>query len=234
MDPREARLPEELLPEALPPEPLSVANDWFAEAWQRRDQPNPDAMVLATSTPDGMPSARVVLCKQIVPQPGFVVFYTNYDSHKGRELAANPRAAVVLHWDHLHRQVRVEGRVTRVPAATSDAYFASRPWQSRVGAWSSQQSQPLARRAELFAALEHTAQRLGTPSPLAPVAGPGTDYPIPRPEHWGGFQLWAEAVELWIEGGSRIHDRARWTRTLEPLGGDLFRTGPWAATRLQP
>lgn len=228
---RAMNLPNELLPEALPAEPLLIASRWLAEAWQRRDQPNPDAMVLATSTPEGVPSARVVLCKEIAPQPGYLVFYTNYRSRKGRELAANPRAAAVMHWDHLHRQVRVEGLVVRVPAASSDAYFASRPWQRKLGAWASAQSEPIGSRAALLAALRETARRFGAPEPGAtePV-----DLDVPRPPHWGGYQLWAEAVELWVEGESRIHDRARWTRTLRPGPEGLIEAGPWGATRLQP
>ena len=107
-------------------------------------QPNPNAMVLATVDAQGAPSARVVLCKEILVERGGVVFYTNYESRKGRELAATGRAAIVFHWDHRHRQVRIEGTVERVPEATSDAYFASRPWQSRLGAWASRQSQPIA------------------------------------------------------------------------------------------
>ena len=106
----------ELLPEPLPPEPLVVLNRWMAESWQQRLQPNPNAMVLATSDPDGHPSARVVLCKEIVEQPGYLVFFTNYLSRKGRQLKENPRAAAVIHWDALHRQVRVEGPVVQAPA----------------------------------------------------------------------------------------------------------------------
>ncbi len=104
-----------------------TVNRWLAEAWEHQVQPNPNAIVLATSDPDGRPSARVVLCKEIVAEPGYLVFYTNYLSRKGRQLARNPRAAAVIHWDALHRQVRVEGPILEAPAADSDAYFASRP-----------------------------------------------------------------------------------------------------------
>lgn len=217
----------EVLPEPLPVEPLSIAQAWLAQAWSARHQPNPNAMVLATTTRDGQPSARVVLCKDIQPAPGFVVFYTNYDSRKGHELAANGRAAIVMHWDHVHRQVRVEGVVAKAPDADSDAYFASRALASRVGAWASKQSQPVASRAELLTAVDATAKRLG-------VSDTGNDVQVPRPPHWGGFRLWAEAVELWVEGDARIHDRARWTRTLTARGDGQFDTGPWTATRLQP
>jgi pyridoxamine 5'-phosphate oxidase len=210
-----------MLSDPLPSEPLSIAADWLAEAWKHRHQPNPNSMVLATTTPDGHPSARVVLCKDIVPNPGFVVFYTNYLSRKGRELGANPRAAVVIHWDHMHRQVRVEGRIVRAPQSDSDAYFASRARESRIGAWASHQSDPVASRAELLKAVQQAGERFGDPI-------------VPRPPHWGGYRLWADAVELWVEGDARIHDRARWTRTLEPKGELGFDASPWSATRLQP
>src|SRR5207302_5232359 len=117
----------ELLPDPLPPEPLEVVARWLDEAWAARVQPNANSMVLATSRRDGRPSARVVLCKEIAPTPGYVVFYTNYLSSKGRHLQDNPRAAAVMHWDALHRQVRIEGEIVPAPASDSDAYFASRP-----------------------------------------------------------------------------------------------------------
>jgi pyridoxamine 5'-phosphate oxidase len=219
----------ELLPEPLPGEPLTLARTWLERAWRDRNVPNPNAMVLATATPDGQPSARVVLCKDIQPVPGFVVFYTNYESRKGRELAANPRAAVVMHWDHLDRQVRIEGTVVKAPEADSDSYFASRAIESRIGAWASQQSQPLASRAQLLDAVDEAARKLGVSERTA-----GKDVHVPRPPHWGGFRLWADTVELWVAGAARIHDRARWTRTLTARDATHLDTGPWTATRLQP
>lgn len=212
--------------------PLAVA--WLAEAWQRRTQPNPDAMVLATCDARGRPSARVVLCKQIVAQPGYLLFYTNYRSRKGSELATNARAAGVLHWDALHRQLRVEGRVVKATAAESDAYFATRAWQSRVGAWASQQSEPVASRDALVAAVRSSATRLGTPDPTSEAAQHAAPQSVPRPGHWGGYRLWLDSVEFWVEGEYRIHDRARWQRTLEPADARGFVAGPWSATRLQP
>src|SRR5262252_1471670 len=224
----------ETLPESLPADPLVVVNDWLAQAWAARTQPNPNAMVLATSTRAGRPSARVVLCKEIVPQPGFIVFYTNYLSAKGRQLKDNPRAAAVLHWDALHRQVRIEGPVVAAPEADSDAYFATRAWQSRIGAWASEQSEPIASRARLLEAVQETARRFGAPTPGAPGADDSLKITVPRPPHWGGYRLWAESVELWVEGAARIHDRARWQRTLKALATGSFRAGAWVATRLQP
>jgi pyridoxamine 5'-phosphate oxidase len=219
----------EILPEPLPAEPLTLTQAWLAQAWSARNQPNPNAMVLATATTDGRPSARVVLCKDIQPAPGFITFYTNYESRKGRELAANGRAAVVMHWDQMHRQVRIEGAVTKAPETDSDTYFASRALASRIGAWASKQSEPVASRAQLLSAVDAAAKRLGVSDPNA-----GQDTPVPRPPHWGGYRLWADAVELWVEGDARIHDRARWTRSLAARSDGQFDVGPWHATRLQP
>jgi pyridoxamine 5'-phosphate oxidase len=222
----------ELLPDTLPAEPLVIVKDWLAQSWQSRLQPNPNSMVIATADPEGHLSARVVLAKEIVPQPGYIVFFTNYLSRKGQQLARNPRAAAVMHWDALHRQVRIEGPVVHTPEAVSDAYFASRPWQSQIGAWASAQSEPIGSREDLRAAVARAAERFGTPPPdsEAPAAG----IRVPRPPHWGGYQLWAESVELWVEGAARIHDRARWTRSLTERADGFFDAGPWNSTRLQP
>lgn len=229
----------ELLPEVLPPEPLIVVGRWLDEAWRLRHQPNPNSMVVATVGEGGDLSARVVLCKDLVPQPGYLVFYTNYHSRKGQQLAEHPRAAAVIHWDHLHRQVRIEGPVVTAPAEESDAYFASRPWQSRIGAWASQQSEPVNSREQLVAAVQAVTKRFGVTEPWQANTGPGIqrvvgDPVIPRPPHWGGYRLWAEKVELWVEGAGRIHDRARWSRTLTKRADGGFETGHWSAARLQP
>lgn len=224
---------DDRLADPLPREPLEAAAAWLAEAWKLRAQPNPNAMTLATSTTDGRPSARVVLCKEIVPQPGYVVFYTNYRSRKGRELSDNPRAAAVLHFDALGCQVRMEGLVGLSPAAESEAYFASRALQSRIGAWASAQSEPIESRERLRAAVAETARRFGV-DPRAAAADAAAEVQVPRPSHWGGYRLWAEAVELWVEGAARIHDRARWTRTLSRSQDGRMEAGAWSVIRLQP
>jgi pyridoxamine 5'-phosphate oxidase len=207
------------LPSALPVDPMPTVRAWLDDARSRKVQPNPDAMVVATATADGRPSARVVLCKKLIPDPGYAVFFTNYDSRKGHELDANPRIAAVFHWDDLARQVRLEGRVVRCPPEESDEYFKSRALDSRIGAWASLQSQPLESRATLLRRVAVEAARHG-PS-------------VPRPPHWGGYHLWPEVVELWTEGAFRVHDRARWTRTLTSSGAG-FEAGPWQSTRLYP
>ena|SRR6187399_272771 len=219
----------DLLPDPLPAEPMALAAAWLTTARAARQQPNPDAMVLATSTADGQPSARIVLCKELDAELGRVSFVTNYDSRKGRELEQNARAALVFHWDHAHRQVRIEGVVVKAPAAESDAYFATRNWQRRIGAWASAQSQPLRSREQLAAAVRDVAERFGAPQPTAGNIDESPGAHIPRPPFWGGYYVWADAVELWIEGAARIHERALWTRSLTTTGA-----GPWSATRLQP
>ena len=222
----------ETLPKPLPREPLNTVIRWQSEAASRRVQPNPNAMSLATVDAHGHPQVRIVLCKDIVARPGYVTFYSNYDSRKGSELSAVPHAAVVMHWDHLHRQVRITGPVTRTSAADSDSYFASRHWQSRVGAWASEQSHPIHSRAALMAAFGKAAKRFGLPE-RGDARSDDTGVTIPRPAHWGGYRLWAESVELWAEGDARLHDRAQWTRTLT-AADDGFQCGPWSVTRLQP
>ncbi|HEX7114599.1 MAG TPA: pyridoxamine 5'-phosphate oxidase [Steroidobacter sp.] len=218
---------DESLPEPLPDDPLPLFSAWFAEAVAKRVQPNPDAMVLATVGEGGAPSARVVLCKRVVPEDGYIVFFTNYQSRKGRELLAHPKAAAVFHWDTLHRQVRIEGSVVQSPESESDQYFASRALESRLSAWASQQSQPLASRADFAARLEAERAKFG----IQKGAAQGE---VPRPPHWGGFRLWIESIELWMEGPYRTHDRAVWKRTLKRVESGFESASRWESTRLQP
>ena len=218
-------LPQELLPEKLPTDPLVIFARWFQEARERKLQPNPDAMVLATVGAEGQPSARVVLCKHVLLDPGCLVFFTNYLSRKGRELRAHPRAAVVFHWDALHRQVRIEGPISPSPESESDAYFATRALDSRVGAWASEQSSALESRDLLAQRVREVQTKFGVGTPMAHV---------PRPTHWGGFRVWIESIELWAEGANRVHDRAVWRRELQAVDNRTFLPGPWAATRLYP
>ena len=168
-----------------------------------RQQPNPDAMVLATTSPDGQPSARVVLCKELDVAQGRVSFVSNYDSRKGRELAQNSRAALVFHWDHSHRQIRMEGLVVKAPDAESDEYFASRNWQRRIGAWASAQSQPLRSREQLNASVRAAAARFGAPEPASRIQPPP---PVDIPGLvLGGYFVWAVRGR-WIRRRIALHD----------------------------
>ena len=220
--------------EDLSRDPMLLADSWLREAIGQAAQRNPNSMTLATVGPDGQPSARVVLCKAFVADPGYLVFHTNYRSRKGRELTEHPRVAAVFHWDSLGRQVRIEGLAVRSPEAESDAYFATRPWGSRLGAWGSDQSAPIASRAALVAQVEARAAELGLKLDGNTQTLAADPPPISRPPHWGGIRIWASAIELWVEGADRIHDRVAWQRTLTRQDEHSFTVTPWAGTRLQP
>ncbi len=217
----------ELLPVELPADPMPMAKEWMDKAWADYVQPNANAVYLATVGEGGCPSVRAVLCKDLIVDPGYAVFYTNLNSRKAQEIAANPRVALLLHWDTLNRQIRIEGTAVASPAAESDRYFATRPVASKIGAWTSEQSAPIESRAALMANITRTMLRLG-------VKLDDTDAEIARPPSWGGFRVWAEHVELWVGQESRVHDRARWSRSLTPDGEHGFACGDWASTRLQP
>ena len=192
----------------LDPDPIVQFGRWMEDALEEHLL-LPNTMTLATAGADGRPSARMVLLKGF-DHRGFV-FYTNYDSRKSRELAANPAAALVFYWSRLERQVRVEGRVEKVPDDESDEYFASRPLESRIGAWASRQSAALAGRAELEERVAELERRYA-----------GGD--VPRPPHWGGWLVRPDAIELWQGRPNRLHDRFLYTRR-----GDA-----WERARLYP
>jgi len=197
----------ELLESAAAADPYAQFEQWFQQALHSEVR-EPTAMTLATADAAGRPSARIVLLKGFDAQ-GFV-FYTNYQSRKGQELAVNPHAGLLFFWPELERQVRIEGGVEPVAAAESDAYYASRPLGSRIGAWASPQSQPISHDA--------LAQR------VQDLAGELGDEP-PRPPHWGGYRLRAEHIEFWQGRPSRLHDRLVYALNAEG-GWDLARLAP--------
>jgi pyridoxamine 5'-phosphate oxidase len=207
----------EPLPESLPVDPLPLAARWLDEAG--RVMKSATAMTLATVDDEGRPAARMVICRGLDVVEGWLVFYTDRDSAKGRALEKHPRAAAVFHWDVLERQIRVEGPVTHAPESDSDRYWSTRPLDARLAAVASEQSRPLASRAELLARIEAARRVHGER--------------VPRPARWGGYRVWAERVELWAGQPGRAHDRAAWTRALEPTATG-FTGGSWRATRLQP
>jgi pyridoxamine 5'-phosphate oxidase len=198
-----------------PSDPIALLNEWIEDA-RRAGIPNPNAMTLATidAPPDGKPSVRIVLLKGLDSRGA--VFYTNRLSRKGEALSANPRAALLFHWDPLNRQVRIEGDVTPTSDAESDAYFATRPRESQLGAWASRQSQPVANRAELDRAYAEMEKRF-------------TGAQVPRPPHWGGYRVSLNEIEFWQGQEFRLHDRVVYTPDARGSG-----RGGWCTQRLYP
>jgi pyridoxamine 5'-phosphate oxidase len=203
-----------------PDDPVRTASLWLGEA-AALGRRNANAMALASVDLEGRPSARMVLLKELAPI-GYAVFYTNFGSRKGAELLATRRAASVLYWHELGRQVRFEGPVVRSPESESDAYFATRPLASQINAWSSEQSRPLPDPGLL-------EERAANVASTKLAAGQ-----LPRPDSWGGFRLWLEVVELWVEGRDRFHERVRYERRLEARDAYTFEAGRWNWQRLQP
>lgn len=199
---------EMLLDEAPGSDPLAIFLEWQKAATER-GLPAPDAFALATATPEGRPSVRIVLFKGV--ENGAVRLVTNYQSRKGEELLKNPFAALTFFWPALERQVRMEGRVERASAQESDAYFAQRDRESQLGAWASAQSRPIASRAALEAELDSARQRF-------------EGRPVPRPQHWGVLHFVPERIELWLAGPHRLHDRFAYTRA----------GAAWRVERLSP
>lgn len=199
---------------ALAADPIDQFEHWWDE-WQATDPYDAAACVLSTADADGQPSARFVLCRGF-DAAGFVV-YTNQASRKARDLAANPKASLVFGWLDLARQVRIEGPVAIVDDATADAYWASRPRGSQIGAWASAQSESVTDRAALDAQQEAAEQRFGSD----PDAGP-----IPRPPHWGGYRIGIDRVEFWQGQPDRLHDRFQYTRHPDAATWDITRLSP--------
>ncbi|MHB1218770.1 MAG: pyridoxamine 5'-phosphate oxidase [Alphaproteobacteria bacterium] len=178
-------------------DPIGLFREWFAEA-QKSEPNDPNAMMLASATPEGRPSARMVLLKD-ADERGFT-FFTNYESRKGRELLANPQGALLFHWKSLRRQVRAVGRIETVSDAEADAYFATRARGSQIGAWASDQSRPLESRFVLEKKVAQFAAKFGLGK-------------VPRPPHWSGFRLVPDEIEFWKDGTFRLHDRLMFHRT---------------------
>ena len=190
-------------------DPFRIARDWLEEA-RASERNDPNAIALATAGADGLPNVRMVLLKDI--EEAAFVFYTNYESAKGRELSENPQAAFVMHWKSLRRQIRVRGQVTREDGDKADAYYASRALESRIGAWASQQSRPLRSREALMAEVARQGVKQGL--------NPG------RPPFWGGFRIVPSEIEFWADGAFRLHDRFRWTRVQQVRDCEVTRLNP--------
>jgi pyridoxamine 5'-phosphate oxidase len=211
---------DHLLEDRVPAEPYALFDSWMEDAFAAKERgvlPEPTAVVVATVGPDGRPSSRTVLLKGFSAESaagagddGFRIF-TNYNSRKGSELGGNPQTALLFGWYPLQRQVRIEGRAERLSAADSDAYFASRPRGSQLGAWASAQSSQVASRAELQESYAAAERRFA-------------DRDVPRPDHWGGYRVVPEMIEFWQGQPSRMHDRLVYRRTID--GWTIGRLAP--------
>ena len=190
-------------------DPFAIARSWLAEA-EAAELNDANAIALATVDAEGLPNVRMVLLKEIEPEA--FVFYTNYGSAKGREIAASGKAAFVMHWKSLRRQIRVRGATRREEGPQADAYFASRSLKSRLGAWASAQSQPLSSRAALMAEVARVTAKHG-PNPK-------------RPPFWGGYRLAPVEIEFWADGPFRLHDRFRWRRETPDAAWQIQRLSP--------
>ncbi|MFO8125932.1 pyridoxamine 5'-phosphate oxidase [Yoonia sp.] len=191
------------------PDPFFIAQQWL-DAASKTEPNDPNAIALSSVDQDGMPNVRMVLLKEI--EPDAFVFYTNYDSRKGQEIATSGKVAFVLHWKSLARQIRVRGLASKEDGEIADAYYKSRSLKSRIGAWASQQSQPLTSRATLMADVARVTVQKGVDPE--------------RPPFWGGFRIVPLEIEFWADGAFRLHDRFRWSRN--EVGQD------WEVTRLSP
>ena len=210
--------------------PLLLLQSWFNEALELDLQPNPDTMAIATSNSQGLPNVRMVLCKEINTEEGYVVFYTNYNSVKSMEIKENPKCSALFHWDKLGYQIRIRGEILQSPDEENDVYFASRHLGSQVGAWASNQSNSVVDRQALDDQFRKTLDRFN----LTNESITRNEKKIPRPPHWGGYRLWIKEIEFWLNQKDRLHDRLHFRRALTISSEGIETEKNWTVKRLQP
>ena len=219
-----------MLSQSMTQNPLLLLQSWLNEAMELDLQPNPDSMAIATSNSQGLPNVRMVLCKEINTEEGYVVFYTNYDSVKSMEIKENPKCSALFHWDKLGYQIRIRGEILQSTDKENDAYFASRHLGSQVGAWASNQSNPVEDRQALDDQFRKILDRFN----LTSESITRNEQKIPRPPHWGGYRLWIEEIEFWLNQKDRLHDRLHFRRTLTISNEGIEAEKNWTVKRLQP
>jgi pyridoxamine 5'-phosphate oxidase len=210
--------------------PLTVLKSWLQEAIDLELQPNPNSMALATVNSKGEPNVRMLLCKEINTQQGYIVFFTNYNSVKGIEIKDNSKSSAVFHWDKLGYQVRIKGKIFQSSNEESDEYFASRSLGSQIGAWASNQSSPIKDRQTLDHQFDTTLDQFEINNDSLSTISKK----IPRPSNWGGYRFWVDEVELWKNCKDRLHDRFHFKRALSINDNRVEATNNWIITRLQP
>ena len=219
-----------ILSQSMTQNPLLLLQSWLNEAMELDLQPNPDTMAIATSNSQGLPNVRMVLCKEINTEEGYVVFYTNYNSVKSLEIKENPKCSALFHWDKLGYQIRIRGEILQSPDEENDTYFASRHLGSQVGAWASNQSNPVEDREALDGQFKKILDRFN----LTSESITRNEQKIPRPPNWGGYRLWIEEIEFWLNQKDRLHDRLHFRRALTISSEGIETEKKWTVKRLQP
>lgn len=219
-----------ILSQSMTQNPLLLLQSWLNEAMELDLQPNPDTMAIATSNSQGLPNVRMVLCKEINTEEGYVVFYTNYNSVKSLEIKENPKCSALFHWDKLGYQIRIRGEILQSPDEENDTYFASRHLGSQVGAWASNQSNPVEDREALDDQFKKILDRFN----LTSESITRNEQKIPRPPNWGGYRLWIEEIEFWLNQKDRLHDRLHFRRALTISSEGIETEKKWTVKRLQP
>ena len=219
-----------ILSQSMTQNPLLLLQSWLNEAMELDLQPNPDTMAIATSNSQGLPNVRMVLCKEINTKEGYVVFYTNYNSVKSLEIKENPKCSALFHWDKLGYQIRIRGEILQSSDEENDTYFASRHLGSQVGAWASNQSNPVEDREALDDQFKKILDRFN----LTSESITRNEQKIPRPPNWGGYRLWIEEIEFWLNQKDRLHDRLHFRRALTISSEGIETEKKWTVKRLQP
>ena len=210
--------------------PLLILKEWMDEVVQSKIQPNPNSMSISTIDANGRPNSRMVLCKEINEELGYLVFYTNYQSNKSKEIAVNNECSGLFHWDGFGYQVRVRGIIVKSPEAESDNYFATRDIGSQLSAWASHQSQIVEDRESLDNRFQQAMDKFNVKESELE----SSEINIPRPEFWGGYRIWIREIELWLNQKDRFHDRLSFKRKLATTSSGFETSNDWVIKRLQP
>ena len=209
--------------------PLKTLQNWMKEVRDSNTQPNPNTMLVSTVDSNGSPNSRIVLCKELNAEEGYLTFYTNYSSTKSKELEGNAKCSVLFHWDKFGLQARLKGSVTKCSDSKNDAYFSTRDVGSQIGAWTSDQSTEV----ESLEKMEGSYQQIMEKFKLKSL-GDDTEVTIPRPDFWGGYDMWIGEIELWKNQNNRFHDRLRFKRNIKIENGNIDAEKEWSVIRIQP
>jgi pyridoxamine 5'-phosphate oxidase len=210
--------------------PVLILKEWMDEVVESKIQPNPNSMSISTIDANNRPNSRMVLCKEINEELGYLVFYTNYQSNKSKEIGVNNECSGLFHWDTFGYQVRVRGIIVKSPEVESDNYFATRDIGSQLSAWASHQSQIVEDRESLDDQFQQAMDKFN----LKDSELESSDINIPRPEFWGGYRIWIREIELWLNKKDRFHDRLLFTRKLVATTSGIEASNHWVIKRLQP